>query len=283
MEFHGRLAIEAVPGYPSRKGRRRGFNRLEGPAPQMELSAWGLMLPRGSVMEAWIGSEYVVYGAGLGLLLGVVFAVLFLYRRIRWVVAKAARKGTAPIGVLASLRSLVFLLTWFALSGMLLFAGFFLQAYHAFNLERPVAEIVAHPLEAPGKNRGAVVQVSTLDSPAARFLIIRGDQWMIEGDILKWDPLLNFLGLHTRYRLTRLRGRYLRTQDERNRPHTIHSLTPREENPLWRILYLFGPKMPFVSSVYGNAAFQASDRLQRYRVYVGTSGFVVREVERHPS
>ncbi len=234
-------------------------------------------------MEALIGSDYVVYGASFGLLLGAVFAVLFLYRRLRWLLAKAARKGAAPIGVLASIRSLVFLLTWFALFGMLLFFGFFLQAYHAFNLERPVAEIMAHPLEGPGRDRGAVIQVSTVDSPAARFLIIRGDQWMIEGDILKWNPLLNFLGLHTRYRLTRLRGRYLRTQDERNRPPSIHSLTLREEHPLWRYLYRFGPKMPLVSSVYGNAAFQASDRPQRYLVYVGTSGFVVRVVQEQPT
>ena len=55
---------------------------------------------------------------------------------------------------------------------------------------------------------------------------------MIEGDIIKWKNWLNFLGLHTRYRLTRLQGRYSSVEAEVHQPHTIHSLSEREGDPL---------------------------------------------------
>jgi len=64
---------------------------------------------------------------------------------------------------------------------------------------------------------------------------------MIEGEILKWQNWLNFLGLSTRYRLTRLRGRYLNVEAEINKPRSVYSLVAQENNPLWRHLYQFGP------------------------------------------
>jgi hypothetical protein len=100
---------------------------------------------------------------------------------------------------------------------------------------------------------------------------------MIEGDILKWDNWLNFLGLHTRYRLTRLRGRYLSAQEELYQPKTIYSLVEDENDLFWRYLYKYGPRLPFVSTVYGNAAYQGPEVNRHYLVFVGTSGFIIRE------
>ena len=100
---------------------------------------------------------------------------------------------------------------------------------------------------------------------------------MIEGDILKWENWLNFLGLHTRYRLTRLTGHYVAIASEINEPRTVYSLADDEDHPLWRYLYQYGHQLPFVSSVYGNAVFQAAGGDNRYAIYVGTSGFIVRQ------
>jgi hypothetical protein len=58
---------------------------------------------------------------------------------------------------------------------------------------------------------------------------------------------------------------------------TIYSLVKEENHPVWRYLYLYGHELPFVSTVYGNAAFQASTENKRYFLYAGTSGFLVRE------
>jgi hypothetical protein len=160
---------------------------------------------------------------------------------------------------------------------MALFLGFFLRAYHVFNMEEPVAEILTLSLDQAPDSGMTLVHFFCAHSQKTRYLLIKGDQWMIEGDIIKWKNWLNFLGLHTRYRLTRLQGRYSSVEAEVHQPHTIQSLSEREGDPLWRYLYQYGPRLPFVSTVYGNAVFQNCENNKRYFIYVGTSGFIVRE------
>lgn len=156
---------------------------------------------------------------------------------------------------------------------MLFFAGFFFQAYHSFTREEPVARVAVES----GTNQVTLTLLGPGEASEPRRYRLLGEQWVLEGDILKWDNWLNFLGLHTRYRLTRLRGRYLRAGDETTRPSTVYSLVKRENHPLWGRLYRTGSRLPFVSTVYGNAVFQFSDKPRSYLVFVGTSGFVVRE------
>ena len=102
---------------------------------------------------------------------------------------------------------------------------------------------------------------------------------MLEGDILKWKDWANFLGLHTRYRLTRLRGRYIRTSEAKLRPLSIHSLVEMENHPIWGFLYRYGSSFPLVSAAYENAVFQSSDEPGTFLVYVSTSGFLTRRIE----
>ena len=92
------------------------------------------------------------------------------------------------------------------------------------------------------------------------------------------EDWLKFLGLGTRYRLTRIRGRYVTTSAEILEKQTVYSLVEDEDHPLWRYLYKYGHSFPFVSTVYGNAAFQNADQGRRYLLSVGSSGFVVREI-----
>ena len=174
---------------------------------------------------------------------------------------------------------LLLIFLWTSVFGMLLFAGFFFRAYRAFTLEEPVAEIIIEHREKGGLSSITIIQDEQGGKPKARRFDIAGDQWVLEGDILKWRSWLNFLGLHTRYRLTRLRSRYLQTSDEMTRPSTVHPLVENENNPLWKYLYKYGPRLPMVSTVYGNAVFQLSGEDGIFRVYVGTSGFIARKIE----
>jgi hypothetical protein len=145
-------------------------------------------------------------------------------------------------------------------------------------MEKPVAKISIEPLDEDQTNRITLTQYFSADSQLNSIFLIKGDQWMLEGDILKWDNFMNFLGLHSRYRLTRIRGRYLRTRDEISQPTTVYSLVQNEDHPLWRNLYKFGYRLPFVHSVYGNAVFQNSNRRQNYLVFIGPSGFIVKKI-----
>ena len=166
---------------------------------------------------------------------------------------------------------------WTAVFGMVLFAGFFFRAYHAFTYEKPVAEIIIRPVDEPETSQITLIQFSEDDSEISRQFLITGDQWMLEGDIIKWDNWLNFLGLHTRYRLTRLRGRYIQTEAEKQKSRTIYPLVENENHPYWRYLYHYGYKFPLISTVYGSAAFQATGKENRFLVFVSTSGFVIRK------
>lgn len=221
--------------------------------------------------------SYLMIAGVVGVFLGILFLLFYFYRRIRWLIRVLQRKRPESPGIWASLRNAILIVLWGSLFGMVLFLGFFLRTYHAFSYEKPVAEIVVQPLGKTPQGHVALLHFSSLQSPKERYFLVRGDQWVIEGDILKWEDWLHFLGLHTRYRPTRLRGRYLSTAIEKMHSPTIYSLVDQETHPLWGYLYRYGHELPFVSTVYGSAAFQLSDARKEYMVYVSTAGFVVRE------
>lgn len=159
---------------------------------------------------------------------------------------------------------------------MILFAGFFFRAYQTFTREAPVASVLIEPHTLPSTAQVTLVQFGPERQEVTRRFVVSGDQWVVEGDILKWPNWMNFIGLHTRYRLTRLRGRYIQTEDEKKMPKTIYPLVENEDHPLWGYLYRQGHRLPFVSTVYGNAVFQSADKDNRFLIYVSTSGFIAR-------
>lgn len=230
----------------------------------------------------YMSPNLLIYAGVTGLFLGILFLLFFLYRRIRWLLAVMTRRDNSRPKLLASLRNLLLIFLWTAVFGMFLFTGFFLRAYHVFTYEKPVAHIIIKPLEEKQTTLVTIRQPSVYNSNDNHAYLIKGDQWVLEGDILKWDNWLNFLGFQTRYRLTRLRGRYWRTTDEIREQQTVYSLVKDENHPFWRFLYGYGRYFPFVSTVYGNAVFQTASEKKQFRVYVGTSGFIVREAENTP-
>ncbi len=206
-------------------------------------------------------------------MLGFLFLTLFVYRRVRWIVGVLGRRKAGSPGLLASLRNLIFILLWASTFGMLCFFGFFLSTYHAFTYEKPVAEVTVELLESPKTVR---VILAELEPPLKRQFLIRGDQWMVEGDILKWENWLQLVGLENRYRLTRLRGRYMEVEEEKREAPTIHALVERESHPLWALLYEYGHRLPFVNTAYGSAVFHTADKSKRFLIAIGPAGFVVR-------
>lgn len=217
----------------------------------------------------------------VGILLGLVFLFVFFYRRLKFFIRRLSRKPAATPRTMASLRNLLLIFLWTAVFGALFFAGFFFQAYYSFTKEEPVAKVTITPLPQKQKNLITLELYLTKEDRETRQFEVSGDQWMIEGDILKWKNWINFLGLHTRYRLTRLRGRYIQTSDELMKPTSVYSLVEMEDHPIWGYLYRYGPSLPFVSTVYGNAVFQRSEVPGTFLVYVSTSGFLTRRVDEH--
>lgn len=219
----------------------------------------------------------MIIGA-IGFLLGIFFLFLFFMRRISRTSRRLSGKKEMSPGIYTSFRNLLLIFLWIIVSISILFIGFFLRSYHSFTLEKPVAEVYIQSTDTPNTILLSLSLFSENGSESEpEAFSLKGDQWVLEGDILKWNPWLNFLGMQTRYRFTRIRGRYLSTEDEKNRPGSVYSLVSDESNPFWRYMYRYGSRMPFVSSAYGNAVFQDSAIGKRFLISVTASGFIARE------
>ena len=157
------------------------------------------------------------------------------------------------------------------------FMAAFFRIYQRFTYEVPIAEIVVEPLKNPQTSELNLNVFMDSKKKNIGTYLINGDQWMLEGDVLIWEPWLHFLGLDNYFRLTRLRGRYIKTRDEENKPKTIYALVPDEENWFWRTFYRIGQRLPFIKSVYGYAVFQSAEKQKCFLIFVNSSGFSIKE------
>ncbi len=225
------------------------------------------------------GSMLIYIGLGL-LAIGLVMLILFVAKRIYRIIRRLQRKPMVRLGTIASTWRLFLILLLISASIALLFLGAFVQSYTAFTQRELVATI--HCKTVPGTEDTMVLELVAPQSPTIarnRRYLLRGQQWTVEGHILKWDDWLNFLGLRTMYKLTRVRGRYLRADDEMSKPATVYSLVPNEDDSAWRWLYEYGPRLPFVQAVYGNTVFTFPSEAKTFGIYVTTSGFMITEKE----
>ena len=100
--------------------------------------------------------------------------------------------------------------------------------------------------------------------------VVNGDEWMLEGDIIKFPPLLNILGLHSGYKITRLEGRYDDPNLELHGPRTVVTLNGGDDG-FFKTVQETPWSSPIVQAAYGNAVFLAADG-KTYGIYVSQSG-----------
>jgi hypothetical protein len=223
------------------------------------------------------GSIPIYVASGL-LILSLLLLVGFIYKRVDGLMRRLRNKPVARVGIVASAVRLLLILLVLSLSAATLFLFAFIQSYTAFTHGELAAEVYCAAMG--GAKDEMIMWLVTFESPTTGCVShhrLHGQEWAIEGNILKWDPWLNFLGLHTMYKLTRVRGRYLRAEDESSKPATAYSLVEDEEDPRWRWLYEYGARLPFVNAVYGNTVFTFPSQTKTFRIYVTTSGFMIEE------
>lgn len=100
--------------------------------------------------------------------------------------------------------------------------------------------------------------------------LVNGDEWMIEGDIIKFPTWLNIVGLHSGYKLTRLEGRYDDPNLELTGKRTVITLNGGDDN-FFKTVQQQAWLNPIVQGAYGNAVFLAADG-KTYNVYVSQTG-----------
>jgi len=227
-----------------------------------------------------VSDSLLIYGALAMLSVGLLMLIFFIAKRVGRIIGRLRRKPTKRLSAIASTLKLLLILLLISASIALLSLGAFLRSYTAFT-QRELAATIRCTM-VPGTEDTMILVLTTSEPPPANEIhryLLRGQQWTVEGHILKWDDWLNFLGLRTMYKLTRVRGRYLRADDEMSKPATVYSLVPNEDDLAWRWLYEYGPRLPFVQAVYGNTVFTFPSEAKTFGIYVTTSGFMIAEKE----
>jgi hypothetical protein len=145
------------------------------------------------------------------------------------------------------------------LAASLLWVTFLVQTYLGVTGEIKVAHVRASTItNAPHM---VIVELTLYDKDGHQTsdstYLMQGDEWMLQGDIVKFPTWLNIVGLHSGYKLTRLEGRFDDPNLERNSKHTVIELNGGDDN-FFKTAYTQRWLSPFVDAAYGNAVFQAS-------------------------
>jgi hypothetical protein len=100
--------------------------------------------------------------------------------------------------------------------------------------------------------------------------LVNGNEWMLQGDIIKFPTWLNVVGLHSSYKLTRLEGRFDDPNLERHATHTVVDLNGGDDN-FFKTVQEQAWVSPIVQGAYGNAVFLGADG-KTYDVFVSQTG-----------
>lgn len=154
----------------------------------------------------------------------------------------------------------------------LLWATSLLQTYIGLNSDIKVARVHATPIANMGHLMS--VDLTLYDSnghvTSTNTYAVSGDEWMVQGDILKFPTWMNVLGLHSGYKLTRLEGRFDDPNLERNSKHTVIDLNGGDDN-FFKVAQQQAWTSPFVEAAYGSATFLQPDG-KTYDILVSQSG-----------
>jgi hypothetical protein len=102
-----------------------------------------------------------------------------------------------------------------------------------------------------------------------------GNEWELQGDIVRFPDWANILGLHTGYKLTRLEGRYDDPGQESTWYHTVLELNGGDDNFFKTLKDQGGWLQPIVEASYGNAIILPADG-NTYDVYLSQTGLTTR-------
>jgi hypothetical protein len=148
------------------------------------------------------------------------------------------------------------------------------QGYRALDREEVAARVKIQPVGPQEFN----AHFRLADGEEVSFLIA-GDEIYVDAHILKWKPLVNFLGLHTAYELDRVAGRYTRLQDEKSKPRTVFPLSQDKAINLFHLRQKYALLKPLLDAEYGSGTFVPADKPAELEVRVSTSGLLIRRAK----
>jgi hypothetical protein len=116
----------------------------------------------------------------------------------------------------------------------------------------------------------------TLDMPGneTRHFMLMGDQWRLEGRVLRWRLPVAQIGITNLVRLERLSNRF--AVPEESNIHIDYSLPNKAFVDTWPILQKARFLLEWVDAEYGNGVFAPLTDGAAYGIYLGRSGMFLR-------
>jgi hypothetical protein len=145
-----------------------------------------------------------------------------------------------------------------AVAVSILWVTFLVQSYLGLTGEIKVAHIRATPIANAAHQMSVDVMLYDGNGHVTSedTYLLQGDEWMVQGNIIKFPAWLNVVGLHAGYKLTRLEGRYDDLTLENTARHTAIALNGGDDS-FFQTTYAHRQWFArFVDASYGNAVFQ---------------------------
>ena len=225
-----------------------------------------LLLPIGGRL-APVAMVLAVIGLGFLALLG------------SWLLDFSRKRTMASLRPLRSLFALVLSAAFLASSAALAFLSTSLRTYSVFTDRTLVAHIECESItDNPDYQmllRYTPVEDRQEGEPS--HYLLEGDMWEIGGDILKWDPRLALIGVHTTQKVTRISSHGM--SEDSSDSGSNYRLNGGTDQ-LWMWLHEYGDQLPFVEAVYGSAVFTLPSSEQAFELYIGQEGYSLLKVSR---
>jgi len=207
-------------------------------------------------------------------IIGLVLLVFFLVRIYRKILKLVGKYDKETGGFLSNIFLLLGSLVLIFFSTTIFWLLLALRTYQVFTREEVIGIIKCSEIDEE-RMRVEFTPISGKEFPEPKTFILSGNQWCAEGYILKWQRWLNFLGVNTCHKITRITGRYVKIEDETRKPHSAHQID--EEDGMWRFLMRYGDKFPFVEAVYGNSVFTFPEDEKIFYIYITQTGFIIKK------
>lgn len=161
-----------------------------------------------------------------------------------------------------------------ALALGLLYSTLMISAYTGLTANTLVAHIRAHAVaNSPYGVPTLSVEMTTYDQTGHisgdKTYLLLGNEWMLQGDMIKVSGLLGMVGLHSGYKLTRLEGRYDDPAQEATAKHTVFTLNGGDDGFFQTAHLLNSLVSPFIDASYGSAVFNG---VGSFNIYVSQDG-----------
>jgi len=147
-----------------------------------------------------------------------------------------------------------------------------LISYRNLAVEQRIATVFV----AQSSENNFALRLDIDGNPMPFHFPVRGDEWRLEGRVLRWDAALAKLGLNNLVRLERLSGRYQHPEREANSQRTVHPLPSGEWLDSWPMLSNYAFIWRWVDVDYGNGVYAPLQDGAVFDVYLGRSGMFIR-------